>query len=102
MATFDIEEEEGMRWIKVTLQDEAARAAKGALSHMSGDIVMDSPMPGFHDLLVSALSDELPEVVELRLRGVAAPSGVSILSAAARIAPSVPRADSGPRRLRGF
>ena len=53
-------------------------------------------------LRVSALSDELPEVVELRLTGVAAPSGVSVLSAAARIAPSVPRADGGPRRLRGF
>jgi hypothetical protein len=53
-------------------------------------------------LRVSALSDELPEVVELRLTGVAAPSGVSVLTAMARLAPSVPRADSGPRRLRGF
>jgi uncharacterized protein (AIM24 family) len=44
----------------VTVQDETVRAAKGALSHMSGNIVMDSPMPGFHDLLVSALSDESP------------------------------------------
>jgi hypothetical protein len=51
---------------------------------------------------VSALSDELAEVVELRLTGVAAPSGVSVLTAMARVAPSVPRADSGPRRLRGF
>jgi uncharacterized protein (AIM24 family) len=59
VAKFDLEEE-GMRWVKVTFKDEAVRAAKGALSHMGGDIVMDSPMPGFHDLLVSALSDESP------------------------------------------
>ena len=60
MAKFDIEEEEGMRWVKVTLQDETVRAQKGALNHMHGDIVMDSPVPRFHDILVSCLSDESP------------------------------------------
>lgn len=53
-------------------------------------------------LRVSALSDHLPEVVELHLAGVAAPTGVAVLSAAARVMPFVPRADAGPRRLRGL
>ena len=60
MAKFDIEQEEGMRWVRVTLQDETVRAQKGALNHMCGDIVMDCPVPGFHDILVSSLSDESP------------------------------------------
>jgi acyl-CoA synthetase (NDP forming) len=53
-------------------------------------------------LRLSALADDLPEVVELRLTAVAAPSAVSVLSAVARVSPSVPRADAGPRRLRGL
>jgi uncharacterized protein (AIM24 family) len=60
MAKFDVEEEEGMRWVKVTLQDETVRAQKGALNHMHGEIVMDSPVPDIHDILVSCLSDESP------------------------------------------
>jgi acyl-CoA synthetase (NDP forming)/RimJ/RimL family protein N-acetyltransferase len=53
-------------------------------------------------LRISALADDLPEVVELRIAGVAAPTGVAVLSAAGRLVPSVPRADTGPRRLRGL
>jgi uncharacterized protein (AIM24 family) len=60
MAKFDIEEEEGMRWIKVTLLDETVRARKRALSHLGGDIAMDSPVPHLRDMLVSCLSDESP------------------------------------------
>lgn len=60
MAKFEVEQGEGMRWVKVTLTNEIVRAHKGALNHMSGDIVMDSPLPRFHDLLVSSLSDESP------------------------------------------
>jgi uncharacterized protein (AIM24 family) len=60
MATFEIEQEEGMRWIKVTLRDETIRAEKGALNHMTGGIVMDTPVPRVHDILVSFLSEESP------------------------------------------
>jgi hypothetical protein len=72
------------------------------LTGYDGEPLADTSTLAELALRVSALSDELPEVVELRLTGVAALSGVSVLSAAARIAPSVPRADGGPRRLRGF
>jgi uncharacterized protein (AIM24 family) len=60
MARFDIEQEEGMRWLKVSLRDETVRTRKGALNHMTGGIVMDAPLPGFHDILVSCVSDESP------------------------------------------
>lgn len=53
-------------------------------------------------LRVSALADDLPEVVELSLYGVAAPSGVHVLAAAGRVAPPTARGDTGPRRLRGL
>jgi uncharacterized protein (AIM24 family) len=60
MANFETEEKEGMRWIKITLQDDIVRAAKGALNHLNGDIAMDTPVPRVRDLLVSTLSDESP------------------------------------------
>ncbi len=53
-------------------------------------------------LRLSALADDLPEVVELSLAGVAAPSGAYLLSALCRVAPPTARADTGPRRLRGL
>lgn len=60
MATFEIEHTEGMRWIKATLNNESVRAEKLALNHMTGGIVMDTPLPRLHDVLVSMVSDESP------------------------------------------
>jgi uncharacterized protein (AIM24 family) len=60
MAMFEIEEDQGMRWVKVTLDNETVRAEKRALNHMIGDITMDVPIPGPRDFLVSLVSDESP------------------------------------------
>jgi uncharacterized protein (AIM24 family) len=60
MATFEIEHAEGMRWVKVTLNNETVRAEKGALSYMRGDITLDTPLPTLRGVLVSMISDESP------------------------------------------
>jgi uncharacterized protein (AIM24 family) len=60
MAKFEIEHTEGMRWVKVTLENETVRAERGALNHMVGDIGMDVPVPRPRDMLVSTVSDESP------------------------------------------
>ena len=48
------------------------------------------------------LGDALPEIAECRLRVLATPIGAHVAGATARVAPSAARADTGPRRLRGF
>jgi uncharacterized protein (AIM24 family) len=60
MAKFEVEQSEGTRWVKVTLEKETVRAEKGALNHFVGDIVMDVPLPRPRDILVSLVSDESP------------------------------------------
>jgi uncharacterized protein (AIM24 family) len=60
MAKFEIEHTEGMRWVKVTLENETVRAEKGALNHLVGNITMDVPLPRPRDILVSMVSDESP------------------------------------------
>jgi len=60
MAKFEIEEDQGMRWVKVTLDNETVCAEKRALNHMIGDIAMDVPLPRPRDILVSLVSDESP------------------------------------------
>jgi len=58
MATFKVEHTEGMRWVKVGLDDDDARAERGALNHMHGAITMDVPWPTLKALWVSLFSDE--------------------------------------------
>jgi acyl-CoA synthetase (NDP forming) len=53
-------------------------------------------------LRLSALSDALPEVAECRLSAWATPVGAHVFGVSARVATPTARADSGPRRLRGF
>jgi acyl-CoA synthetase (NDP forming)/GNAT superfamily N-acetyltransferase len=53
-------------------------------------------------LRVSALADALPELSECTLHALAAPIGAHLMAATARVRPAVARADTGPRRLRGF
>jgi uncharacterized protein (AIM24 family) len=60
MAKFEIEHTEGMRWVKVTLENESVRAERGALNHFVGPITMDVPLPRPRDFLVALLSDESP------------------------------------------
>ena len=58
MATFEIEETEGMRWVKVGLDDDDVRTERGALYRMDGHVEMDVPMPSLRSLWVSLFSDE--------------------------------------------
>lgn len=58
MATFEIEHSEGMRWVKVGLDDDDVRAERGALNHYKGTITMDVPFPSLKAWWVSLFSDE--------------------------------------------
>ncbi len=58
MARFDIEHTEGMRWVRVTLDDDDVRTERGALNHMKGDVQMDVPWPTLKAWWVSLFSDE--------------------------------------------
>ncbi|MFM8578648.1 MAG: AIM24 family protein [Planctomycetaceae bacterium] len=58
METFEIEHSEGMRWIRVGLEDDDVRSERGALNHFQGDIAMDVPLPSLRSWWVSLFSDE--------------------------------------------
>ena len=58
MATFEVEETEGLRWVKVGLDDDDVRAERGALNHYKGAITMDVPFPSLKAWWVSLFSDE--------------------------------------------
>ena len=58
MATFEVQETEGMRWVKVGLDDDDVRAERGALNHYKGAITMDVPFPSLRAWWVSLFSDE--------------------------------------------
>jgi hypothetical protein len=53
-------------------------------------------------LRLSALGDALPEIAECTITVIASPRGAHVTSARMRVAPPTARADTGPRRLRGF
>ena len=58
MARFEEESSEGMRWIRVDLEDDDVRTETGALNHMQGNIHMDVPFPSLQAWWVSLFSDE--------------------------------------------
>ena len=58
MATFKVEQSEGMRWVKVALDGDDVRTERGALNHMQGAITMDVPWPTLQACWVSLFSDE--------------------------------------------
>jgi uncharacterized protein (AIM24 family) len=58
MANFEILEQEGVRLVKVTLQDETVRTESGALYYMRGDLEMESKTPGVGGFLKSLASGE--------------------------------------------
>lgn len=67
MATFKVESSEGMRWVRVDLDDDRMRSERGALNHMLGAITMDVPLPTLKAWWVSLFSDE--SVVRPRYSG---------------------------------
>jgi uncharacterized protein (AIM24 family) len=58
MATFEVEQAEGMRWVRVDLEDDDVRTERGALNHLTGSITMDVPIPSLKAWWVSLFSDE--------------------------------------------
>ena len=58
MATFDVESSEGMRWVRIDLDDDDCRTERGALNHMKGALRLDVPLPSLRALWVSLFSDE--------------------------------------------
>ena len=60
MARFEVESSEGMRWVRVDLDDDDVRTERGALNHMQGAIAMDVPFPTLKTWWVSLFSDESP------------------------------------------
>jgi uncharacterized protein (AIM24 family) len=58
MANFEIVEREGMRYVRIGLENETVRAESGALSSMRGNILMDVPLPSLGRILKSYLSEE--------------------------------------------
>jgi uncharacterized protein (AIM24 family) len=58
VASFEILEEEGMRYVRVQLQDETVRAESGALAFMRGSITMKARIPSVAAVLRSSLSEE--------------------------------------------
>ncbi len=58
MATFDVEQAESMRWVRIDLADDDCRTERGALNHMKGAITMSVPLPTLRSLWVSLFSDE--------------------------------------------
>jgi uncharacterized protein (AIM24 family) len=58
MAQFDIVEQEGVRLVKVTLNDETVRTESGALYYMRGSIQMESKGPGLGGFLKALATGE--------------------------------------------
>ena len=58
MAQFEILEEEGVRLVRVTLQNETVRTEAGALYYMRGPITMESKAPSLGGFLKSLATGE--------------------------------------------
>ncbi|WP_193140862.1 MULTISPECIES: AIM24 family protein [unclassified Meridianimarinicoccus] len=58
MADFHVRNIEGMRQIRVDLQNETIRAARGALSNYSGSITFTPRLPALRDILRSLFAHE--------------------------------------------
>ncbi len=58
MATFRIRDVEGMRQVCIDINDETVRAARGALSNMSGQIDFTPRLPGIGDAIRSVFTNE--------------------------------------------
>ena len=84
--------------------EELVRAPRAAplLSGYRGAAPVDLSALSDLVLRVSALADALPELARCTVHALAAPAGTRVTSVTARVKRATARADSGPRRLRGF
>jgi len=58
MAEFEILESEGMRYVRIQLQEETVQAESGAMATMEGDIEMVAKIPSPLQALRSAISEQ--------------------------------------------
>ncbi len=58
MAQIEITQTEGMRQVRMRIDNETVRASRGALSNMTGDITMTPRMPGVGDMFRSMFTGE--------------------------------------------
>lgn len=58
MAEFEIISDEGVRFVKATLNDETICAERGALCYMAGDFKVKATLPGMGAIVKSALSEQ--------------------------------------------
>lgn len=58
MAHFEVRNIEGMRQVRIDLQNEAVRAARGAMSNLSGDITFTPKLPNAGDIFRSIFARE--------------------------------------------
>lgn len=58
MARFTVRDVEGMRQLRIDIENESVRSVRGALSHMDGGIRMTAPLPGPGAILRSMISKE--------------------------------------------
>ena len=58
MASFEVIEDQGTRYLRIGLDGQTVRAESGALSYMRGAIEMDTPLPSPVRALCNILSDE--------------------------------------------
>ncbi|HVU91628.1 MAG TPA: GNAT family N-acetyltransferase [Jatrophihabitans sp.] len=72
------------------------------LTGYRGSVPCDTAALAELALRLSALGDGLPEIAECRLTVLATPVGAQVTGGTVRVAPPTARADTGPRRLRGF
>ena len=59
MASFEIEQGQYQRWVKITIRNESVRAEAGALSYMRGDVQIDTPLPSVGSMIKCSIADEL-------------------------------------------
>src|SRR5262245_51265188 len=58
MAAFDVIEDQGTRYVRITLDGQTVRADAASLRYMAGAIEMDPPRPSPGRALSNILSDE--------------------------------------------
>ena len=67
MAQFEIIENEGVSFVKVTLDDEMIRAERGALNYLKGDIGINARLPPVGGIIKRLLAEE--SVIRPRYKG---------------------------------
>src|SRR5262245_34323540 len=67
MSTFEIDELERQRYIRILLEKETVRAEAGAFNYMRGNITIDAPIPSLPAMLKCKISNE--PIMRPRYRG---------------------------------